>query len=262
MEAKIKSSPSESLIADRFRWLEAAYGAFTSGGAKEYLSNQPPVDLLLSGLKETDPERWNIGVIDAQPASSPSDEGPSAVFTYEKPEERRTSDEASSTIRQFDPPSVLVQQLHILFGGRLRLRTSRSHVENKDHPKGVPYHYPLIGIPTAPSKRLEFRALRAILDAPSHKLATGHEQFHDLRRHNLQAPWLTQQQAADRYGAQKGGRYHTRNDAIKASMYAFDLKHSHIGGPLKREEFHEALTRTYQLLDCHPLKPRKPINGL
>lgn len=258
MKADQKSMPSDVLIAERLQWLDAAYNAFSRGGAKAYLDNQPPVDLLLSGLRESDPQRWDIGIIDAKAASAPSGEGPSIIFTYGKPEERRASDEADSTERQFDPPAVLVQQLHILFGGRLRLRTSRSHVESQTHPKGVPYHYPLIGIPTAPSKRLEFRALRAILNAPSNKLATGHEQFHDLRRRNLHAPWLTQQQATERFGPQKGGRYHTRQDALDASMLAFDLGYSRVGGSLNRNEFRGAMERAYQLLDCHPLKPTEP----
>lgn len=259
MQEKKNSMPSEVLIADRLQWLEAAYNAFSRGGAKAYLENQPPVDLLMSGLRESDPQRWAIGIIDAKPASATSGEGPSIIFTYGKPEERRAPDEADSTDRQFDPPAVLVQQLHILFGGRLRLRTSRSHVENESHPRGVPYHYPLIGIATAPSKRLEFRALRSILDAPSNKLATGHEQFHDLRRRNLHPSWLTQQQATAKYGAQKGGRYYTRRDALEASLRAFDLKHSQVGGSLTREDFGEALRRAYELLDCHPLKLRGPV---
>jgi hypothetical protein len=254
MKARQRSIPSETLLADRFEWLQTAYNAFNRGGAKAYLESQPPVDLLLSGLRRSEPDRWDIGIIDAKPASNPVEEGPSIIFTYKKPKERRAPDEADSTDRQFDPPAVLLQQLHIIFGGRLRLKTSESHVTSPDHPKGIPYHYPIIGI-RAP-KRFEFRVLRAILDAPADKLATGEERFHDLRRCNLSAPWLTQQQATEKFGPQNRRRSFTRNDAMEASLRAFDLGHPQIGVSLSREAFREALTKGYRLLDCHPLKPR------
>lgn len=255
MKTRQNSTPSEALLADRFKWLEMAYNAFSRGGAKGYLENQPPVDLLLSGLRESDPEPWDIGII-AKLAPTHVEEGPSIIVTYKKPKERRTLDEADSSDRQFDPPAVLVQQLHIIFGGRLRLKTSESHVTSPDHPKGIPYHYPLIGI-RAP-KRFDFRVLRAILDAPPDKLATGEEGFRDLRRCNLHAARLTQQQATEKFGPQNKRRSFTRNDAVEASLRAFDFRHSQTGGSLSREAFREALVQGYRLLDCHPLKPRDP----
>jgi len=255
MNASNYSAPSNEIIANRLKWLTLAFEEFRVGGASAYLSKSPPVELLTSGLRHEDQTRWNIGLLDAEPVLDASDGSSSVILTYGKPAERRESGEADWTKRQFDPPAVLLQQLHILCGGRLRLRTSRSHTSTSEHPKGVPYHYPLIGIPTGPSKRFEFRTLRAILNAPSDRLANAYEEFRDLRRRNLDQPWLTQKQASVIFGSQKGGRYHTRKDAVEASLQAFDQRHSAPRTPLSREEFRRALVQTYELLDCHPLRP-------
>lgn len=248
------SAPSKDIIADRLEWLKLASEEFRRGGAKAYLSNPPPIELLISGLRKEDATRWEIGILDAAATLDATDGSSSAFLIYSKPEERRESNETDWTRRQFDPPAILVQQLHILCGGRLRLRTSRSHTRNLDHPKGVPYHYPLIRIPKGTSRRFEFRALRAILDAPPNRLAKAYESFRDLRRRNLDRPWLTQKQASAIYGEQKGGPYHIRNDALEASLASFDLRHSSLGLPIEREEYRRAMVEAYELLDCHPLK--------
>lgn len=244
----------EAILDDRLKWLKLAYEEFQRGGATAYLRNFPPVELLISGLRQSDAVRWDIGIIDASVLRDPSDDSPSLSLTYGKPGERREAGEADWTIRRFDPPAALVQQLHILFGGHLRLRTSSSHVVTPDHPKGIPYHYPLIGIAVGPSKRVDFRVLRGILNAPPDRLANAHEHFHDLRRCKLTTPWLTQQGATARYGAQKNGRYSTRGDAIEASLRAYHRKQPFVDLTLGAEELRAALTQAYELLDCHPLK--------
>ncbi|MGC1778749.1 MAG: hypothetical protein WBB34_12430 [Xanthobacteraceae bacterium] len=239
--------PDAGIINKKLEWLREALEA-RAPNADAYPQRMPTPELLIAGLREHDNPRWEIGIIHCEVERDP--DGSSAInFHYAKPGDRRTEEERNWTQRLYDPAAVLVQQLHILFGGQLGMKTSRSHS------KGTPFHYPAIYLPEGLSEGVRrFRFARGIVDAPPHRLATGNDRFRDLRRRQLTQPWLTQGKASERYGRQQGGKYSTRAGAIDASLSAFDANLKKSGLRLERDQYKRMLTDAYALLDRHPLQ--------
>ncbi|MGX5830073.1 hypothetical protein [Mesorhizobium sp. 43Arga] len=122
--------PSEAIQADLLKWLEQV---------RSREEGNP--DRLLTGLSSSDPERWEIGVVDAWLHKS---DPTKIVLKFPKPASHPEGEEPT-TDYLFDQETVFLLGALIFHGGRVGIYTSKSGEKgNTGKPNG--YYYPAIWI--------------------------------------------------------------------------------------------------------------------
>lgn len=222
----VENIPSAAIQADRLKWLSQIRN-----------EEQGDARLLLSGLRRSDAERWEIGIEDAR--LSPSD--PTEILlTFPKPK-NHPKDERSTTEYLFDQEAVWLLQAHVFYGGGFCVAPSKHN----------DYYYPALQMRPNGKKKV-INADRLVSGCGPHQDARQLKggDYHDHTRGNIKP---THEQAVVRQVGrenERSSRKATREDVIAASR---QLWMESLLFPLM-SDYTGAFSRVYGTLDQrHPL---------
>lgn len=226
-----RNIPSTAIQADRQEWL-----------SQILKGEQGDARLLLSGLRQSDADRWRIGIEDAW--LSPGD--PTKIVLKLLKPKSHPREERPTTEYLFDQEAVWLLQAHAFYGGALSVMPSKRNG----------YYYPAIRI-IRDGKRVAINADRLIAGcSPYQDARLASKEYHDHTRGNIKP--THEQEVARQVGRENErstGKV-TRADAIAASCQRWCVSQLFPTAGA----YTDALSHVYAVLEQrHPLA--QPVDG-